>query len=113
MALTESEFERMAERLLARLAEAIEGPEADGVEVELQGPVLNIEVEGQGGGKGGVFVVSKHAPTRQIWLSSPISGASHYAHDGQAWRSTRDEAELLSRLSGELGRLTGVEFDLA
>ena len=112
MALTESEFEQMAEALLGRLAEAVEGTEAEGVDVELQGPVLNIEVEGRAGSKGGTFVVSKHAPTRQIWLSSPISGASHYAYDGKAWRSTRDAAELLARLAAELGQVAGAAFDL-
>ena len=113
MALTESEFEQMAEALLGRLAEAIEATEADGVEVEHQGALLNVEIEGQDGRKGGVFVVSKHAPTRQIWLSSPISGASHYAFDGKSWRSTRDEAELLSRLVAELGQAAGIALDLS
>lgn len=112
MALTEGEFERMAEVLLGRLAEAIEAAEADGVDVEQQGAVLNVEIEGRDGRKGGVFVVSKHAPTRQIWLSSPISGASHYAFDGRAWRSTRDDAELLPRLTAELGQAAGIALDL-
>ena len=113
MALTESEFERMAELLLGRLAEAVDVAEAEGVDVELQGAVLTLEIEGQAGRMGGTFVVSKHAPTRQIWLSSPISGASHYAYDGKAWRSTRDDAELLSRLAAELGQAAGIELDLA
>jgi frataxin len=107
MALTEDQFEGMAEALLGRLAEAVEAAEADGVDVELQGPVLTIEVEDRG-----TFVVSKHAPTRQIWLSSPISGASHYAFDGQAWRSTRDQTALLPRLAAELGQAAGLELDL-
>ena len=32
-------------------------------------------------GDAGTWVVNKHAPTRQIWLSSPKSGARHYAFD--------------------------------
>jgi frataxin len=107
MALTEDQFESMAEALLGRLAEAVEAAEADGVDVELQGPVLTIEIDNRG-----TFVVSKHAPTRQIWLSSPISGASHYAFDGQAWRSTRDQATLLARLAAELGQAAGLDLDL-
>ena len=111
MTLTEEQFESMAEALLGRLAEAVEAAEADGTDVELQGPVLTVEIEGQEGRRAGTFVVSKHAPTRQIWLSSPISGASHYAFDGQAWRSTRDQSALLPRLAAELGQAAGVEFD--
>ena len=31
-------------------------------------------------GAEGTWVINKHAPTRQIWLSSPQSGARHYAY---------------------------------
>lgn len=113
MALSENEFEQMAAALLGRLAEAIEGAEADGIDVELQGPVLTVEIEAGAGRKGGTFVISKHAPTRQIWLSSPVSGASHYAFDGRAWLSTRDGAELFGRLAGELAEAAGIDVDLA
>ena len=53
----------------------------------------------------GTWLVNKHAPTRQIWLSSPQSGARHYAFDdgsGQ-WQDTRGGPELLALLSAELG----------
>lgn len=113
MALSENEFEQMAEALLGRLAEAVDGAEADGVDVELQGPVLTVEIEAGAGRGGGTFVISKHAPTRQIWLSSPVSGASHYAFDGQAWLSTRDNAELLGRLAGDLAQAAGIDIDFA
>jgi frataxin len=49
--------------------------------------------------------VNKHGPTKQIWLSSPKSGARHYGFDavrGQ-WRDTRGDSDLLSILAGELG----------
>lgn len=93
--MTDSAYESLANSLLAALEEGI-GAEAD---AELQGGVLTVE------GKAGTWVVNKHAPTRQIWLSSPVSGARHYAYDtaGAAWLDTRGGGELLATLSMELG----------
>lgn len=93
--MADTSFESLADSLLAALEEGI----GDHADAELQGGVLTVE------GEGGVWLVNKHAPTRQIWLSSPKSGARHYAFDevsGQ-WRDTRGDADLLKTLSAELG----------
>ncbi len=93
--MSDSAFESLADSLLAALEEGI-GPHAD---AELQEGVLTIQ------GNDGTWLVNKHAPTRQIWLSSPQSGARHYAFDdgsGQ-WKDTRGGPELLALLSAELG----------
>ena len=93
--MTDSAFESMADSLLAALEEAI-GEHAD---AELQGGILTVD------GKDGTWMVNKHAPTRQIWLSSPRSGAKHYAFDAASgrWQDTRGGADLLAHLSAELG----------
>ena len=93
--MTHSAFETLADSLLATLEEAL----ADHVDAELQGGILTVE------GDAGTWIVNKHAPTRQIWLSSPVSGARHYAYDagvGQ-WQDTRGGGDLLTVLGAELG----------
>ena len=93
--MDDSAFESLADSLLDTLEETI-GAHAD---AERQGGVLTVE------GDDGTWLVNKHAPTRQIWLSSPLSGARHYAFDtasGQ-WRDTRGGGDLLTLLSSELG----------
>lgn len=93
--MDDSAFESLADSLLDALEEAI-GAHAD---AERQGGVLTVE------GDDGTWLVNKHAPTRQIWLSSPRSGARHYAFDmasGQ-WRDTRGGDDLLTLLSSEFG----------
>jgi len=92
--MSDSAFESLANSLLAALEEGI-GPHAD---AELQGGVLTVE------GKDGTWLVNKHAPTRQIWLSSPRSGARHYVFDAGSgqWKDTRGGADLLELLSAEL-----------
>jgi frataxin len=93
--MTDSAFESLADSLLATLEEGI-GVHAD---AELQGGILTVD------GEDGTWVVNKHAPTRQIWVSSPKSGARHYAFDAGSgqWRDTRGGGELLATLSDELG----------
>lgn len=93
--MSDSAFESLADGLLAALEEEI-GPHAD---AELQGGVLTVEA-GEG-----TWLVNKHAPTRQIWLSSPKSGARHYAFDAGSgqWRDTRGGTDLIALLSAELG----------
>lgn len=93
--MIDSAYETLAESLLAALEEGI-GADAD---AERQGGVLTVE------GKAGTWVINKHGPTRQIWLSSPVSGARHYAYHPASgvWLDTRGGSELLATLSSELG----------
>ena len=93
--MADTSFESLADSLLAALEEGI----GDHTDAELQGGVLTVE------GDDGIWLVNKHAPTQQIWLSSPRSGARHYAFDGASgqWRDTRGGGDLLATLSAELG----------
>ncbi len=93
--MSDSAFETLADSLLATLEEAL----ADHVDAELQGGILTVE------GDAGTWIVNKHAPTRQIWLSSPVSGARHYAYDAGVgrWQDTRGGGDLLAVLGAELG----------
>jgi frataxin len=92
--MTDSAFETLADSLLATLEEAL----GEHVDAELQGGILTVE------GDAGTWIVNKHAPTRQIWLSSPVSGARHYAFDATTghWQDTRGSGDLLGTLGAEL-----------
>ena len=94
--MSDSAFESLADSLLAALEEGI-GAQAD---AELQGGILTVDGDAKG-----TWVVNKHAPTRQIWLSSPKSGARHYAFDAPSgqWKDTRGGPDFVSHLSAELG----------
>jgi frataxin len=108
--MNEAEFERAAAGALDSLFEQIEDQLGDWLDVEITGGILQIELPG-----GGAYVVNKHAPNREIWLSSPTSGAWHFAAGGDgAWRSTRGTEELTQLLAGELAAASGraVRLDL-
>lgn len=108
--MNEAEFERAAAEALESLFEQIEDQLGDWLDVEITGGILQIELP-----DGGAYVINKHAPNREIWLSSPTSGAWHFApHDDGAWRSTRGTEELTQLLGGELAAASGraVRIDL-
>lgn len=110
MTANETAFKTRADDTLTAILDALDDALADHVDADLNDGVLTIELD-----DGGQYVVNRHAPLRQIWLSSPISGAAHYAWDAESgeWRSTRGGPDLLDRLSKELSRATGVALRLA
>jgi frataxin len=96
----EGTFEILASETLGRLAVSLEDALGHRAEVDFGDGILTLALDG-----GGQYVVNRHAASRQIWLSSPVSGASHYARrleDG-AWVDTRGGPTLYARLSQELG----------
>ena len=103
-----SQFESLADRTLARLQAAIEDAEGD-LDADLVGGILTIETE-----SGAKYLLNRHAPNRQLWLSSPVSGAWHFAwsEGDQAWVSTRGGERLERLLGGELSQASGHSLDL-
>jgi len=106
--MDDSSFETLADRTLQHLETRL-ADQLDDADVELRGGILTIELD-----DGRQYVVNKHVPNRQIWLSSPVSGAAHFVHDPAtgAWRSTRDTAVLYERLAAELSAATGTTVTL-
>lgn len=99
----ESAFHARADRTLAAIFETVEEVLGAELDADLQGGILTIELD-----TGGQYVINKHAPNRQIWMSSPVSGAAHFAYqEGQGWVSTRTASRLDEVLAGELSATTG------
>jgi frataxin len=106
--MDEQEFIALAGRTLERWAEVIDD-NAEDFDVDCDGSVLTIELEDER-----IFIVNRHRPLKQIWLSSPISGASHYvwkAEEG-AWVATKTDDRLHVLLSRELTALADTTINL-
>lgn len=98
MSLDESRFASLADPLLERIADAVEDS-MDDAEAEVHAGILTMTLPGIG-----QYVINKHTPNREIWLSSPKSGAHHFTWTGEHWVSTRNaEIELLGLLLAEIG----------
>ena len=104
MELDEAAFERLAQATLLRWGDHLEDDGPEGLECEQAPGTLTLTPAGAG-----TFLLSKHAPLRQLWYSSTLSGASHYAWDGtsRAWLSTRGGDDLATLLADELHQATG------
>lgn len=102
----EQAFQVRVGETLQALLDALE-LEDDGIfeELELQDGVLTLELE-----DGQTYILNRHLPTRQLWLSSPVSGAHHFGWREDAWRT--GEQELCHLLVAELEGLTGRRFSL-
>ncbi|HJS33539.1 MAG TPA: iron donor protein CyaY [Alphaproteobacteria bacterium] len=101
--MDQSAFETLVDGTLAELMERLEAQLAD-EDIELNAGILTIELA-----DGRQYVINKHGPNRQLWMSSPVSGAWHFAWDSEAraWRSTRGTETLHRLLEAELTAIVG------
>lgn len=105
--LNESQFHLLADTTLERLAEVLEtADEAGECEIDLLSGILTLELP-----TGQHYVISKHAPSQQIWLSSPISGGLHFSYNPEddSWRLPDGQA-LQPLLARELETLIGLRL---
>ncbi|CAA7625603.1 iron donor protein CyaY [Magnetospirillum sp. UT-4] len=107
MSLDDSRFNTLADDLIEGLADAIDEALGDRLDADLHGAVLTITIKG-----GGQYVVNKNGPMKQVWLSSPVSGAWHFDYADGDWISTRaPKVTLDSVLAGELEATFGVRVE--
>jgi len=102
MAMTENEFDALADATLERIVGAIEERAADCECESKTGGVLEVEFA-----DGSRIIVNRHSSAQQIWIAAK-SGGHHFRWDGERWVDTRDGLELFSSLSklvsAQLGR---------
>lgn len=96
-----TDFHTQALKTLDFLMENIDTALGDQLDVEMENGILTIEHE-----KTGQYIINQHGPSQQIWVSSPISGAWHFAQAGDQWQSTRSADTLFDLLSHELQTIT-------
>jgi len=105
--MDESQFIELADNVLQKISDKIEEYDEDyTLEVDLLDGILNIELP-----DGGEYVINRHDSTQEIWLSSPSSGASHFAYeeDEEVWMDSNDN-ELLEMLQNELEVYINIEL---
>ena len=105
--MDESQFHRLANAYLTSIADRLEDKDITGaLDIELQDGVLTIITQ-----EHKTFVVSRHTASRQVWLSSPISGGLHFSHNGTTW-VLADGRTLSDILSKELEALAHIKAEL-
>lgn len=98
--MNETDFLRISSDTLARIEAGLEEAELD-FELPADG-ILEIEFDDDS-----KMVVNRHNVAQEIWVAAR-SGGYHFRHDGQTWRDTRDNAELLVKLAALIKAQGGV-----
>ncbi len=107
--MLEKDFEQLAEKTLDKLTDKLDSFDESGdLELEYQNGILNITLN-----SGKQFIINKHAPSQQIWLSSPVSGGLHFFYDtlSESWKLP-DGKSLNDILLMELKTLANIEVVL-
>ena len=104
--MDDKDFNRLADEMLARIEAALEASEAD-LDFELgAGGVLEIEFADDS-----KIIVNRHAVAKEIWVAARAGGFP-FRWDDSACRDTRDNAELLAKLSALASQQAGEIVDL-
>lgn len=99
--MEDREFNTLADKMLARIEQALEGCQAD-IDFELKdGGVLEITCENDS-----KVIINRHTAAREIWVAAR-SGGFHFRNDGVRWIGTRDGEELLAAVSRCLSEQAG------
>lgn len=105
--MEEREFNALADRMLGRIEDAIEGCGED-VDLEVKpGGVLELEFE-----DGGKIIINRHSAAREIWLAAR-SGGYHFRPEGGRWLGTRDGEELMAAIARCMSEQAGRAISLA
>jgi len=99
--MTESDFHRAVEAILARIESSLE--EEDSLDAQVEGGVLTIEC-----GDASRVIVNRQTPNREIWVAARSGGFHFVLRDG-LWRDTRSGDELFDSLARILRAQCGVE----
>lgn len=107
--MLETHYHQIADKWLADVQDKLEEADSEGVlDIDYAQGTLSIALE-----NGKVLLVSKHTPSRQLWLSSPVSGGLHFSYDDKmsAW-ILADGCVLSELLAKELHSLSGITVSL-
>ncbi len=107
MTLSENDFQDAADLWLENLFELLDSEDDEAqLDIDLEEGVMTITID-----EDHTFIINKHAPSTQLWLSSPLSGGLHFdpVEEGKDW--TLDDGRRLSIvLAEELNHCTGQDF---
>jgi CyaY protein len=98
--MTESEFHRAVDGVLARIESSIEN--LDDLDVDLESGILTIACP-----DASRVIVNRQTPNREIWVAAR-SGGFHFAWREGEWRDTRSNDELYASLARVIESQAGV-----
>ncbi len=97
-------FDSLSNKTILHISDLIEDADCDGcIDIEYNEGVLTCVTEK------GTYIINKNSAVKEIWLSSPISGAHHFRYIDEHWIN-KDENDLYEVIADEFERITGVKI---
>ena len=100
--MTESEFHRAVDAVLARIESAAEREAA--LDVDLEGGILTITCPDESR-----VIVNRQTPNREIWVAAR-SGGFHFRFDDGRWRDTRGSDDLFATIGRVVAAQSGAKL---
>ena len=97
-------------KVLGKLEERLEGLELKDLDVEFSETVMNIQPKNSK-----PILITFHQPSGQIWVSSPISGATYFTFSTEKadWVRTHNPSQsLFDLISEELSQMLSTSVQL-
>ena len=104
--IDERQFDLEAEKTLLHLETCLTELD-DSMDVDLSMGVLSVEFE-----SGRKFVINSHRAARQIWMSA-FSTAWHFDFDGEEWRASKTNDELMAVVNEQVGKELGCTVSIS
>ena len=101
--MTESEFHRAVDAVLARIETSV--GEHEELDVDLESGILTVTCP-----DASRVIVNRQTPNREIWVAAR-SGGFHFRHRDGQWRDTRGGDELFACLARIVESQSGVQVD--
>jgi CyaY protein len=99
--MNEQEFTELADAMLDRIEQALEGCALD-FDFELKaGGVLELEFD-----DGSKIIVNRHGAAREIWVAAR-SGGYHFKPENGGWVDTKSGEDLMAALSRCMSEQSG------
>jgi len=100
--MTETDFHRAVDAVLARLESAAE--REDALDVDLESGILTITCP-----DASRVIVNRQTPNREIWVAAR-SGGFHFRHEDGVWRDTRTREDLFATLARVVEAQSGAKL---
>lgn len=110
MAITDTEFHRLADEMFGEIENAVEKAideqDAD-VDINASGNVLQLAFEDSS-----QIVINKQEPLHEIWLATK-SGGYHFNYNDGKWLDTRNGLEFMSFVIDAISKQSGILLEIS
>lgn len=95
-----AEFYNLVNHFLENLYNKLDQRYGDKADVDLVDGVLKLTLD-----SGQQIIINRHLASEELWMSSPISGGSHYKPHSDEWLDTKSNESFTETLNKDLAVL--------